>query len=96
MNLAPEMLTQLESPQPVIPSGACTVWYRAERGICFLCSSAKSRFLVASLIGMTWPLDDFRGSAVGDLEMSAEGANYLSPGPTAWVNDVSAVAVYKP
>ena len=85
-----------QSPQPVIPSGACTVWYRAERGICFLCSSAKSRFLVASLIGMTWPLDDFRGSAVGDLEMSAEGANYLSPGPTAWVNDVSAVAVYKP
>jgi hypothetical protein len=27
--------------------------FRAQRGICFLCSSRKSRFLVAPLLGMT-------------------------------------------
>ena len=37
--------------------------FRAKRGIFFLCSSRKSRFLVVTLLGMTERLDDFRRSA---------------------------------
>ena len=39
-----------------------TVWCRAKRGICCLSSSRNSRFLVATLLGMTEWLDDFRRS----------------------------------
>src|SRR6516162_3055070 len=44
-----------------------TVWCRAKRGICFLSSSRNSRFLVATLLGITEWLDDFRRSEARDL-----------------------------
>src|SRR6516225_1942109 len=44
-----------------------TVWCRAKRGICCLSSSRNSRFLVATLLGMTEWLDDFRRSAAKHL-----------------------------
>src|SRR6516225_5596106 len=62
--------------------------FRAKRGICFLSSSRKSRFLVAKLLGMTERWDDLRRSAARNLlfgcSKQAALCNLRIPPSHAW------------